>query len=227
MGPSYRVNVITASSLGNPAFASEATALFNNNQSGILTNAGGDFGAWEKLPSRLRSGLLPSAHASLANIPADWPEIEYLSINGHLGYQENPQADQPNDGYNYASVAIALQAPLSRGTIDISSANTADPPIINPQWLTHPTDQAVAVAAYKRVRELFATPAMRSIQIGPEYFPGANVSGSTPFRVCVVKLNSRLRWSDRHRCPDPGPYPQVSVHRLPRRRHLRHGPSFR
>lgn len=183
------MNVITGNSVGNPAFAAEATALFNNNQSGILTNAGGDFGAFEKLPSRLRSGLPPSARASLANLPADWPEIEYLSINAHLGYQENPQANQPNDGYNYASVAIALEAPLSRGTIGISSADTADPPIINPQWLTHPTDQAVAVAAYKRVRELFATPAMRSIQIGPEYFPGTNVSG---FPLYILHRQAQL-----------------------------------
>lgn len=175
MGPSYRVNVVTANSLANPAFASEATALYDNNQSGILTNSGGDFGAWEKLPQKLRSGLSHDALDSLATFPADWPEIEYLSISGFLGYQENPVGGQPTDGYNYASVAMALVAPLSRGSIDISSADMADQPLINPQWLTHPTDQAVAVAAYKRVRELFATPAMRSIQIGSEYFPGTNV----------------------------------------------------
>lgn len=43
MGPTYRVNAITSSSLANPEFASQAAALFNNDQSGILTNTGGDF----------------------------------------------------------------------------------------------------------------------------------------------------------------------------------------
>lgn len=43
MGPSYRVNAITGSSLSIPEFASQASALFDNDQSGILTNSGGDF----------------------------------------------------------------------------------------------------------------------------------------------------------------------------------------
>lgn len=52
----------------------------------------------------------------------------------------------------------------------------ADPPLINPQWLTSPTDQAVAVAGYKRVRQLFNTAAMQPVLLGSEYFPGSNVS---------------------------------------------------
>lgn len=51
----------------------------------------------------------------------------------------------------------------------------ADPPVINPNWLTHPADVSVAIAGYKRVRELFATKAMAPVLIGPEYFPGPSV----------------------------------------------------
>lgn len=173
MGPSWRVNVITGSSLGNPAFASEAAALFDNNQSGILTNPGGDFGAWEKLPAHLRSSLSKATLNDLSTFPTDWPEIEFLSIGGYLGDQENTNG--PDDGFDYATVAVALEAPMSRGTIDINSSNMADPPLINPGWLTHPADQEVAVAGYKRVRELFATSAMKPVLIGNEYFPGTNV----------------------------------------------------
>ncbi|CAF9937390.1 MAG: hypothetical protein ALECFALPRED_007237 [Alectoria fallacina] len=174
MGPSYRVNVITGTSLINATFAAEAASLFDNFQSGILTNPGGDFGAWEKLPQSLRSTLPESAQTALATFPADWPEIEYLSIAGYLGNQED--FTQPDDGYDYSSVAIALTAPLSRGTIDISSVDMSDPPLIDPRWLTDPTDIAVAVAGYKRVRELFATEAMKKVEIGIEYYPGLNVS---------------------------------------------------
>ena len=55
----------------------------------------------------------------------------------------------PNDGNQYASVAVSVITPMSRGNISISSADTADHPLINPQWLTHPTDKAVLVAAQK------------------------------------------------------------------------------
>lgn len=110
----------------------------------------------------------------LAKFPQDWPEVEYFATSGFFGFQQDFLRDAPNDGYNYATIAIGLQAPLSRGTIDITSANMADPPLINPNWLTHPTDQAVAIAAYKRARQLFQTPAIQPILIGPEYFPGSD-----------------------------------------------------
>lgn len=43
MGPSWRVNLITASALSDAAFAAEASRQFNEDQSGILTNTGGDW----------------------------------------------------------------------------------------------------------------------------------------------------------------------------------------
>lgn len=52
----------------------------------------------------------------------------------------------------------------------------ADPPIINPNWLTNPTDQELAIAAVRRAREYAATPIFKSITIGEEAYPGKNVS---------------------------------------------------
>lgn len=54
----------------------------------------------------------------------------------------------------------------------ISSADMANPPIINPNWLDTETDQKIAVAAYRRVREAFQSKAMGPVLAGPEYFPG-------------------------------------------------------
>ena len=102
--------------------------------------------------------------------------MEYLAVAGYYGYSRNRIRDRPVDGFQYASVVLSLVAPLSRGTIDIASADAADPPLINPNWLTHPTDVAVAIAGYKRVRQLLATKAIKPVLIGPEYFPGANVT---------------------------------------------------
>ena len=53
----------------------------------------------------------------------------------------------------------------------------ADQPLINPNWLTHPTDQLVAVAGYKRARAVWESQVVTDgADIGPEYFPGKNVS---------------------------------------------------
>ena len=92
-----------------------------------------------------------------------------------MGNQLNFLTADPHDGFQYSTVAVGLIAPFSRGTIDISSADMTDPPLINPNWLTHPTDVQVAIAAFKRARAVYASKAMKPVLIGDEYFPGPQV----------------------------------------------------
>jgi choline dehydrogenase len=82
---------------------------------------------------------------------------------------------EPKDGYQYATILAALVAPLSRGSVTLKSGDTTDLPIIKPGYLASPTDQVVAVAAYKRIRAAFASPSMQEIILGDEYFPGSVV----------------------------------------------------
>jgi choline dehydrogenase len=131
---------------------------------------------WEKLP-RNTSNLTASALTDLAKFTEDWPEIEYIAPGGYFGYSTNFQKGNPSDAYNYASIVAGMVAPLSRGTVGIVSNDTSDPPLIDPNWLSHPTDKAVAIAAFKRTRDIWESEPMRGLIIGEEYFPGkANVS---------------------------------------------------
>lgn len=155
-GPAYRVNVQTFTLLANdPVYVASQFAvdytIFNE---GALTNPVCDYLGWEKT---LRNLLSSDAISALSNSPDSWPEIEYLSAPGYVGNFQNLIFQQPNEGYQYATILAALVAPLSRGNVTISSADASDNPIINPNWLTDPTDQAVAVAAFKRVRQAFAS----------------------------------------------------------------------
>ncbi|ERF74163.1 hypothetical protein EPUS_09247 [Endocarpon pusillum Z07020] len=78
-GLSYRVNVLTTSELGSPAFSAQAADQFHASPPrGMLTNSGADLLAFEKIPQQLRSNFTPSALADLAKFPADWPELEYI-----------------------------------------------------------------------------------------------------------------------------------------------------
>ena len=47
---------------------------------------------------------------------------------------------QPKDDYQYAIILSTLVAPLSRGTVTITGADTNVLPVINPNWFTHPID---------------------------------------------------------------------------------------
>ena len=172
-GLSYRVNAPTFSSFSDPVFAAQAAKDFNEKAAGLYTSPTTDVLAWEKVPQPLRSSLSNSTLAALATYPADWPELEFLATGAYLGYQENLITGDPNDGYNYASLAVATVAPRSRGNLTIASADSAVSAVINPNWMTDRTDVEVAIAGFKRARAFWQTEAMRSFRVGDdEAFPG-------------------------------------------------------
>jgi choline dehydrogenase len=172
---SHRVKVETLTRLANdPLYVAKQFAIdYTIFKRGPLTNPVADYIAWEKAPRDL---LTPEAVAVLDQFPTSWPEIEYFSAPGFVDDFSNVLTSQPKDGYQYASIIGALVAPLSRGTVTITSNRISDLPEINPNWLTDPTDASVAVAAFKRVRAAFATSAMRRGQADEtEYSPGPSV----------------------------------------------------
>ena len=170
--PAYAVNVITHSALAYPPFPLEQAQLYNTNRTGILTNPGGDILGFEKLPEGYVS---PAIRAELDALSPDWPDVEHLFLDGYFGYA-NDSSGAPTDGRNYVSSSCALTNPFSRGNVTISSPNTEDYPVVNPNWLLDPRDQEVAVAAFKRAREVLTQPQTQSVLIGEEVFPGLNTS---------------------------------------------------
>ena len=167
-GVSYRVKVKTASALLNdPAYAAQADEDFLAKASGPLTNGPAYIG-FEKLPHGSISG---SARSALdAAFPSDWPDVEYLIENGFDGYNRDYATADPRDGFNYGTISAAGAASFSVGNVSIRSASMRDSPLINPNHLTHPVDIEMALAAFKRVRQLWES--MPGVTIGEEYFPG-------------------------------------------------------
>ena len=174
-GTSFRVNVPTNSAgLNNPVAAAAAVQAYLDIASGPLSVSGTGVLGFERLPATIRSSLSLATQKALNDIfPADWPDLEFLPTSGFGGNQTDYQTEDPLDGFNYATVATALVAPLSRGNILINSTSMSDPPLINPNWLTDPADIEVAMAAFKRQQQVWDH--MSSLTIGEEYFPGLSV----------------------------------------------------
>ncbi|KAK1977732.1 GMC oxidoreductase [Colletotrichum cereale] len=175
-GPTWRVNVETLTRIANDLIyaAAQLAGPYTFLKQGPLTNPVADFLGWEKTPRNLISS--EAAAVLDSEFPPDWPEIEYFSAPGYVGDFSNLLTTQPKDGYQYATILGALVAPLSRGTVTLASADTKDLPLIDPNWLTDPTDVAVAIAAFKRLRQAFASNAMRPVLADhKEYFPGPDV----------------------------------------------------
>ena len=89
----------------------------------------------------------------------------------------------------YISPAAAIVAPQRRGNVSISSADSADPPLINQNWLSHPADQELAVGAFKRIQELMATEIVKSVTVGDEIVPGPKVTTDADI-LDTIKKNS-------------------------------------
>ena len=121
---------------------------------------------WEKLPASYRANLSSAALKDLSTFPADWPENEM--VIGALAVPGTP-------GLNYGILFADLVAPLSRGNVTIVSADTSDLPVVNPNYLSSPTDQEVAVQIFRRLRALLNSPPFKPILVGEEVFPGVAV----------------------------------------------------
>lgn len=191
-GPSYNVKVTTHSKLQDPAFASTQVAEYITNQTGMLTNSASDFFGWEKLPVDLRAHLKNITLEGLSKFPADWPELELTFPDGYAGTLDDFLTDEPLDGKSYASIAIVLVAPFSRGNVTINSTDTADNPLVNPNSLGDPRDQDLAVQAFRRARQIFQTKALQTIAIGSEAFPGPNVTTDAQIREYLMRNSNTI-----------------------------------
>ncbi|KAF3005607.1 hypothetical protein E8E13_002211 [Curvularia kusanoi] len=175
-GPSYSVNFPTVGSfLLNPVAVAAALVQYVVNATGQLTYAA-DILGWEKLSklSSYRSNFSSETLAALEEFPDDWPEVEYINADAYAGDFTFPLLQQPLDGKKYVGILGAIVAPMSRGNVTLRSSNSLIKPAINPNWLSHPVDRELAVAWYRRMREVFATPDYESQleKPGSEAYPG-------------------------------------------------------
>ncbi|KAJ5520419.1 Glucose-methanol-choline oxidoreductase [Penicillium fimorum] len=176
-GTAHRVNVLTASaSANNATLAALGVKQYTQNATGPLSIFGPGYYGWEKLPGPFRSNLTRESRLALSNFPSDWPELEWLPISAFNGYNLNKVTTDPKDGHQYATLSGALVAPLSRGSVRLAGPSMNTPPLIDPQWLTDPTDIDLAIQGVKRQRTIWAELAKLGVAEDEEYFPGFNVS---------------------------------------------------
>ena len=198
-GPSHRVDLPTHSSLARPAFRAVAEAAYRTHRAGPLTNGGGDLAGWEKLPEAERAALSPATRTALARLPPDWPELEYLMLDGYVGDSGNYILGAPRDEFNYAAFTAALGAPMSTGSVTIRSADTKDLPVVDPRYLSDPADRELMVAGFKRARAVLASPAVRNVLVGEEVYPGPNVTTDAEI-LDAVRAGAMTVWHPAATC---------------------------
>ena len=163
LGPTSPVNLAAHSQLlGSKEVLGRAIHQYNTDRSGLLTNPGQDYFAFEKHPE----GLLSESTAADIDkaFPADWPTFSYIALDDSFVPQWNGKA--------YFSMSAVPLTPFSRGVVTINSTSARDHPIVDPRWLTDPRDKELVVAAFRRCRQFVATEPLSQVITGPEILPG-------------------------------------------------------
>ncbi|KAI4644261.1 hypothetical protein J4E93_006161 [Alternaria ventricosa] len=202
-GPSYSVKFKTVGSiLLRPLELVNALVEYTTRAKGLLTYAA-DILGWEKLSKveGIRDKLSQSTLDALETFPDDWPEVEYIAADAYAGNFRYPLAQQPLNGKKYVSILGAMVAPLSRGNITLKSANPLAAPAINPNWLSDPADQELAIAWYRRMREVFATKdvAAQLEYMGSEAYPGLDKDSDEQI-LAVIRDSAITVWHASSTC---------------------------
>ncbi|KAH8658320.1 hypothetical protein BX600DRAFT_439488 [Xylariales sp. PMI_506] len=175
-GPAFEVSGLEdtlSGAINDPIVLQAALTAYAEAQAGPLTSNQVELLGWEKLPQSYRANFSEETVTALNQFPADWPEVEFIPLNGYSTDWRFPLLQQPTDGKKYASLMGALVAPLSRGNVTIRSNSTTDLPVVDPNFLGDKGDQEVAIAMYRRLRELAGTDVLSGV-ISSEAYPGAD-----------------------------------------------------
>lgn len=176
-GASYQVNMLTHAAVSNPTFLNAARDEYNANGTGILSNAGGELIAWERLECDgpgICNNLSPDVRDLLGSIPADFPTFEFLMLDAYSGDNQDYSKGGPDPSAMYASPVASVMIPQSRGFVTITSNDTAVLPVISPNWLNTRADEELVLHGFRRMRQMMDTEIMKGAWV-KEVLPGRHI----------------------------------------------------
>ncbi|KAK7992145.1 hypothetical protein PG988_000939 [Apiospora saccharicola] len=181
-GASYQVAMLTHAAVSNPAYLNEARDEYNEESAGILTNPGGELIAWERLGcpgSDACERLSNATRDVLASVPADFPTFEYIVLDAYSG-----------DNQDYSQGA-QTPPPCTHLRPRASCRDTAVAASLNPNWLTHPADQELAVYAFRRVRQMMDAEVMKGAWT-KEVLPGREVESDADILAAIKQTGIQM-----------------------------------
>lgn len=186
----------------DPAFNASAWAEYTANKTGPLTQARGNALAFIPLPevapnSYANISAQVTAQANDAYLPAIYKGSKKLLAGVAAqrkvlaGLYSNTKAGIVEYGIPAAGsgLLVALQKPLSRGSITINPANPQGVPLILYNAMTNPLDKSMLAACVRYIRQVWARPEVAKFT-PVETSPGAQYQTDTEIFDRVVELGS-------------------------------------
>jgi len=118
-----------------------------------------------------RTGPMSMAPSQLGIFTKSAPDRDHANIQFHVQPLSLEAFGQPLHRFPAITASVCNLNPASRGTVLAKSGRHEDAPAIQPNYLSAPDDEQVAVDSLKVVRRIAAQPAMRKFSPS-EYRPG-------------------------------------------------------
>ncbi|OSQ37997.1 choline dehydrogenase [Thalassospira mesophila] len=109
------------------------------------------------------------------------PDIQYHFLPAAMNYNGSGAAE--NDGFQ---AHVGPMRSQSRGTIRLASANPAERPIVDPNYMSHPEDWEEMRASVRLTREIFGQSAFDDLR-GGEISPGKDVQTDAEIDAWVAQ----------------------------------------
>jgi choline dehydrogenase len=121
--------------------------------------------AYTAVRSMLADERARNPHVLFRSRPTAAPDLQaiFVEVPFHPRWEFGPE-----DGY---SVVFSLMSPASRGTVRLASADPDQPPLIDPAYLTDPSDVERMLTGLGAAREIGAADALAPMR-DKELFPG-------------------------------------------------------
>ncbi|GGJ82115.1 GMC family oxidoreductase [Pseudomonas matsuisoli] len=124
---------------------------------------------WQYLLNR--SGPLAMAPSQLGAFTRSDPSQPSANLEYHVQPLSLDRFGEPLHPFAAFTASVCNLRPASRGRVAIRSADPADAPLIQPNYLSHPDDLKVAADAIRLTRRIAAAPALAAFS-PEEYLPG-------------------------------------------------------
>ncbi|MGR2662740.1 GMC family oxidoreductase [Chromobacterium haemolyticum] len=144
---------------------------------------------WEYLWRR--SGPLAMAPSQLGAFAKSGPEQPRANLEYHVQPLSLERFGEPLHPFPAFTASVCDLRPLSRGRVAIGGAGLDAAPLIQPNYLNHPQDRAVAVAALRLTRRIVAAPALTRYR-PEEYLPGLAAQSDEELAAAAGRIGTTI-----------------------------------
>lgn len=151
---------------------------------------------WGKLGMGLRylydrSGPLAMAPSQLGAFVRSGPEQTRANLEYHVQPLSLERFGEPLHRFPAFTASVCNLRPMSRGRVDIVSAEADHAPTIDPRYLSHPDDLRVAADSIRLTRRIISAPALAPFN-PKEYLPGPALQSEEQLHEAAARIGTTI-----------------------------------